>query len=128
MSQLEITDELEAAIAEVYRGSLEEFVGRRDALVKRLRANKQRENAERVKALRKPGRVAWVLDQIAHEEAAALQQLSAAIDHAQTADDVRSAFTKVKSAVSNIAAIGARLAVRAEQPVAPNVIAAAVHA
>ena len=118
----------DAAIADVYRGPLEQFVARRDALVKQLRASKQREHADRVKSLRKPSRVAWVLDNVVHEDAAAIQQLEAAIDHAQTGEDVRSAFTSVKAAVSNIAAIGARIAVRAEQPVAPAVISAAVHA
>ena len=78
-------NELETAILAVYRGPLEEFVTRRDALVKQLRAAKQREDADRVKALRKPSRTAWVLDNIVHEDPASIDQLAAAIDAGQTA-------------------------------------------
>src|SRR5688500_3586243 len=123
--------ELETAILAVYRGPLEEFVSRRDTLVKQLRAAKRREEADRVKALRKPSRTAWVLDTIVHEDPASIEQLAAAIDAGQTvqsAADVRSALETVRTAVRAVAAAGARVAIRAGQPIEANALVAAVHA
>ena len=123
--------ELETAILAVYRGPLEEFVSRRDALVKQLRAAKRREEADRVKALRKPSRTAWVLDTIVHEDPASIEQLAAAIDAGQTvqsAADVRLALETVRTAVRAVAAAGARVAIRAGQPIEANALVTAVHA
>ena len=72
MTQPPEPSELETALLAVYRGPLEEFVSRRDALAKQLRAAKRREDADRVKALRKPSRTAWVLDAIVHEDPASI--------------------------------------------------------
>jgi hypothetical protein len=123
-----IPDELAMAILAVYRGPFEEFITRRDALVKQLRASKQREAADRVKALRKPSRMAWVLDGVVHEDPASLEQLAAAIKEAQTGADLRAALETVKAAVRSVAAVGARVAVRAGQPIEPNAVIAAMHA
>ena len=123
--------ELETAILAVYRGPLEEFVSRRDALVKQLRAAKRREEADRVKALRKPSRTAWVLDNIVHEDPASIEQLVAAINAGQTvqsAADVRLALETVRTAVRAVAAAGARVAIRAGQPIEANALVTAVHA
>jgi hypothetical protein len=123
--------ELETAILAVYRGPLEEFVSRRDALVKQLRAAKRREEADRVKALRKPSRTAWVLDNIVHEDPASIEQLVAAINAGQTvqsAADVRLAVETVRTAVRAVAAAGARVAIRAGQPIEANALVTAVHA
>ena len=123
--------ELGTAILAVYRGPLEEFVSRRDALVKQLRAAKRREEADRVKALRKPSRTAWVLDTIVHEDPASIEQLAAAIDagkSVQSAADVRLALETVRTAVRAVAAAGARVAIRAGQPIEGNALVAAVHA
>lgn len=115
----------------VYRGPLEEFVSRRDALVKQLRAAKRREDADRVKALRKPSRTAWILDSVIHEDPGALDQLSAAITAAQTVHsgaDLRSAMDNVRAAIRDVAAAGARVAIRAGQPIDASALVTAVHA
>jgi len=120
--------ELEAAIVAVYGGPLDEFVSRRDALVKQLRAAKRREDADRVKLLRKPSRMAWVLDTLVHEDSASIERLAAAIGAAQTGTDLRAAVETVKAAVRDVAAAGARVAIRAGHPIEANAIATAVHA
>lgn len=123
--------ELETAMLAVYRGPLEEFVSRRDALAKELRAAKRREDADRVKALRKPSRTAWVLDNIVHEDPVVLEQLSAAISAAQTVHsgaDLRAAMENVRAAIRDVAAAGARVAIRAGQPIDASTLVTAVHA
>jgi hypothetical protein len=120
--------ELETAIVAVYRGPLEDFVSRRDALVKQLRAAKRREDANWVKLLRKPSRMAWVLDNIVDEDSASIEQLAAAISEAQKGADLRTTVDTVKAAVRAVAAAGARVAIRAGQPIEGNAIATAVHA
>jgi hypothetical protein len=112
----------------VYQGPFEEFVSRRDALVKRMRAEKRPVDAALVKALRKPSRMAWVLDHVVGEDPESIDRLGAAIAGAQTAVDLRTALETVKDAVRAVAAVGARVAVRAGQPIEPNAIATAVHA
>ncbi len=124
-------NELETAIPAVYRGPLEEFVSRRDALVKQLRAAKRREDADRVKALRKPSRTAWVLDHIVHEDPASIEQLTAAITAAQTVQsgaDLRVALDNVRTTIRDVAAAGARVAIRAGQPIDASTLVTAVHA
>jgi len=128
MTQPLIPMELEAAIVAVYRGPLEAFVNRRDALVKQLRAAKRREDADRVKLLRKPSRMAWVLDNIVDDDGGSIEQLTAAIRDAQRGTDLRTALETVKAAVRAVAAAGARVAIRAGQPIDANMIATALHA
>src|SRR5687767_7115413 len=53
--------ELQRAVAAVYGGPFEDFVRRRDALAKELRAAGNRDAAALVKNLRKPSRAAWAL-------------------------------------------------------------------
>jgi len=131
MTESQESSELEAAMLAVYRGPLEEFVSRRDALVKQLRAAKRREDADRVKALRKPSRTAWVLDNIVHEDPLVLEQLSATISAAQTVQsgaDLRAAMENVRAAIRDVAAAGARVAIRAGQPIDASTLVTAVHA
>jgi len=131
MTESQESSELEAAMLAVYRGPLEEFVSRRDALVKQLRAAKRREDADRVKAVRKPSRTAWVLDNIVHEDPLVLEQLSATISAAQTVQsgaDMRAAMENVRSAIRDVAAAGARVAIRAGQPIDASTLVTAVHA
>ena len=131
MTEPQETSELEAAMVAVYRGPLEEFVRRRDALVKELRAAKRREDADRVKALRKPSRTAWVLDSIVHDDPSVLEQLSAAISAAQTVHsgaDLRTAMENVRAAIRDVAAAGARAAIRAGQPMDASALVTAMHA
>jgi len=131
MTQPEESSELETAVVAVYRGPLEEFISRRDALAKELRAAKRREDADRVKALRKPSRTAWVLDNIVHEDTSVLDQLTAAIRAAQTVHsgaDLRAALDNVRTAIRDVAAAGARVAIRAGQPIDASALVTAVHA
>ena len=123
--------ELETALLAVYRGPLEEFVSRRDALVKQLRAAKRREDADRVKALRKPSRTAWVLDNIVHEDPAPIEQLAAAIGAAQAVQsgaDLRAVLDNVRTAIRDVATAGARVAIRAGQAIDASTLVTAVHA
>ena len=131
MTEREEASELETALLAVYRGPLEEFVSRRDALVKQLRAAKRREDADRVKALRKPSRTAWVLDSVVHEDPASIAQLSAAISAAQTVQsgaDLRAVLDNVRTAIRDVATAGARVAIRAGQPIDASTLVTAVHA
>jgi hypothetical protein len=131
MTESQESSELEAAMLAVYRGPLEEFVSRRDALAKELRAAKRREDADRVKALRKPSRTAWVLDNIVHEDPASIEHLSAAIGAAQSVQsgaDLRAAMENVRAAIRDVAAAGARVAIRAGQPIDASTLVTAVHA
>jgi hypothetical protein len=131
MTQPQDPNELETALLAVYRGSLEEFVSRRDALAKQLRAAKRRDDADRVKALRKPSRTAWVLDTIVHEDPVAIEQLVEAINAAHTVQsgaDLRAALEAIRAAVRAVAAVGARVAIRAGQPVDASVLSMALHA
>lgn len=120
--------DLSAAILAVYQGPYDEFVSRRDALAKQLRAEKRRDDAVLVKALRKPTRMAWVLNRVDAEDPESLSRLNAAIAGAQNAVDLRTAFEALKDAVRAVAAAGARVAVRAEHPLEPNAIAGAIQA
>src|SRR4051812_30572238 len=120
--------ELATAVLEVYQAPFEEFVSRRDALVKQLRAEKRRDDAAMVKALGKPSRMAWTLDRVVAEDPESIDRLGAAIAGAQTAADLRTALDAVKEAVRVVAAVGARVAVRAGHPIEPNAIATALHA
>jgi hypothetical protein len=120
--------DLATAIVAVYQAPFEEFVSRRDALVKRMRAEKRPDDAALVKALRKPSRMAWVLNRVGGEDPESIERLAAATGGAQTAANLRTAIETVREAVSAIAAVGARVAVRAGHAIDPNAIATAVHA
>ena len=123
--------ELETALLAVYHGPFDEFISRRDALAKQLRAAKRREDADRVKALRKPSRTAWVLDTVVHEDPAVIEQLVKAINAAQTVQsgaDLRAAVETIRTAIRAVAAVGARVAIRAGQPIDANALVTALHA
>jgi hypothetical protein len=106
------TDDLDTAIADLYRGPLEEFVGRRDGLVKELRAEGRREEAQGVKGLRKPTRTAWALNAAVNEDPEAVERCAAAVAHALEAQsegsDVRRAYDELRAAVRRLAAAAAR--------------------
>jgi hypothetical protein len=128
MTQPQDPTELDTAIRGVYRGPVGDFISRRDALAKQLRADKRRDDADRVKALRKPSRTAWVLDNIVEEDPASLEQLGAAINAAQSGIDLRTALEAIRTAIRNVAAAGARVAIRAGQPIEANALVTALHA
>ena len=72
--------DLDAEIDRLYELDADEFVAGRDELVKRLRAEKRREDATAVKALRRPTVVAWALNQLARREREGIDELLAAGD------------------------------------------------
>jgi hypothetical protein len=57
---------LDDRIDALYAGPAEEFIAARDALVKELRAAKEKDGAATVKALRKPTVAAWAVNRVAH--------------------------------------------------------------
>jgi hypothetical protein len=128
VTQPPLETDLASAIAPIYQAPLEDFISRRDALVKQLRAEKRPADAALVKALRKPSRIAWALDAVIHEDPSSIERLSAAIAEAQTGVDLRTALETVKEAVRGVAAVGARATVRTGNPIEPNALAGAVYA
>lgn len=107
--------DLDTAFDAVYRGPLDEFISRRDALVKQLRTSKRRDDAERAKALRKPSRIAWVLNIAVQEDPEPSEQLAAAVQDALDAQsgargDLRAALDSVRVAVREFADAAARTA------------------
>jgi hypothetical protein len=59
----------------LYGADLEDFVGARDALAKKLRAEGDREGAAAVKKLPKPTRAAWAVNRLARERPDEVQAL-----------------------------------------------------
>ena len=57
---------LDDRIDELYAGPMDEFIAQRDAIVKELKAAKDKDAAAAVKALRKPTAAAWAVNQLAH--------------------------------------------------------------
>jgi hypothetical protein len=72
------SDALEQVADELYGLPPGEFTEARDALVKRLRADKERELANEVKALRKPTLAAWALNQLVRNRRKDVERLLAA--------------------------------------------------
>ena len=124
-------DELDAAAA-VYRGPLEEFVARRDALARELRAAGQRDDANRVKKLRKPTRTAWALDAAVHRDPASVERVATAVATMVAAQsgrgDVRSASEQLRVAVRQLAADAAGAAADGGHPVDRTSLVPAVMA
>src|SRR4051812_4609994 len=58
---------LDERIDALYAGPAEEFIAARDALVKELRALKDKDGAATVKALRKPTVAAWAVNRVVHQ-------------------------------------------------------------
>lgn len=75
------------AIDALYAGPPDEFVKRRDALAKRLRADGEREAADQVKALRRPTVAAWAVNQLARTEKMRLRGLFTAGERLRAAHE-----------------------------------------
>src|SRR4051812_33778839 len=67
-------------VDELYGLPLDEFTAARDALVKDLRKQKERERADEVKALRKPSAAAWLVNQLARTQSSEAKELLASAD------------------------------------------------
>ena len=119
---------LERAVASVYRGTLEDFVRRRDALARELRAAGQRDDAKAVKSLRKPSAVAWALDAAALD--GPIDVLVAAVETviATQGGDGRRAIADLRAAVREFAGHAARAATEAGQRSDPQELTNAVFA
>ena len=128
----DIDDGLEEGIAGVYGGPLEEFVQRRDALAKELRAAGKRESVPAVKALKKPSRVAWALNLAVLESPDAIDAVVTAVATTVEARiggrDVKAAILGLRAAVHELAGHAARAAERAGHRAEPGVLANAVFA
>ncbi|MGH6692394.1 MAG: hypothetical protein ACREF4_17135 [Gammaproteobacteria bacterium] len=113
--------ELESAIASVYAGPPEGFVGRRDALAKQLRAAGRREDANTVKGLRKPARMAWALNAAVHGGRGTIDRLGAAVAAILAAQsgsgDLRGAMGELRGAARGFADDAARAASEGGHPV-----------
>jgi hypothetical protein len=122
--------DLETSSANLYRGPLEEFVRRRDALVKELRAIGRRDEAETIRTLRKPSRAAWTLDNAVLADSTAIERLAHAVRAAMETQsngsgDLRAAFESVRSAVREFAEAAAQAAGQAgHQTDAPGIVPA----
>ena len=66
---------LDDELDRLYGLPLSEFVAARDELAKRLRGEGSREEAEQVKALRKPSVAAWLVNRVARERELDVQRL-----------------------------------------------------
>jgi hypothetical protein len=110
---------LEGTIANVYRGPLEDFVQRRDALAKELRSAGKRDAASTIKALRKPSRFAWALDMGVLESPQAFTALLDAIGETVGAQvsggDLRAAVAKLRAASREFATQATHAAEQAGQ-------------
>jgi hypothetical protein len=65
---------------DLYGLPLDQFTQERDALAKRLRADKERDEAHRVKRLRKPTVAAWAVNQLVRTQAKGIEALFEAGD------------------------------------------------
>jgi hypothetical protein len=63
-----MSDAVDRAADELYGEPLDEFIGRRDALAKELRAGGDRAAADAVKRLPKPTAPAWAINRLAREQ------------------------------------------------------------
>jgi hypothetical protein len=76
------------SVDDLFVGSLEDFVKRRDALVRDLKKDGDKDTAAAVKALRKPSTAAWAVNQVTRRQPDAIDDLVAA------AKDVHAAQAK----------------------------------
>ena len=117
------TDSLEQVADELYGLAPGEFTEARDALVKRLRADKERELANQVKGLRRPTVAAWALNQLVRNRRKDVEALLAAGEELREAQEQlvgggdRSAFqraaAKERELVAKLARDAASLAAEA---------------
>ena len=99
-------DPPDAIADELFGTPLADFIPRRDARAKELRKDKRREEADAVKALRKPSLSAWGLDQLARRDRELLDELlaaGAALRQARGGDTLRDATREERGAVARAA-------------------------
>jgi hypothetical protein len=111
--------DLDTDIDRLYAASRDAFVAERGALVKKLRASGEREEAAEVATLRKPTLVAWTVNQLAHTRRRDVDLLLDAgkriIDAQQTSiseggrKELDAAQTSLRTAVNGLAASAGEL-------------------
>ena len=132
---------VEEAADELYALSPAEFTGARDERAKALRKEGHRDDADAVKALRKPTVAAWALNQLARERPKELGRLLAAGENLRAAQDellaggdrkaFRDAAAKERDEVAKLAGEATKLAVEAGERASPALtdkVAATLHA
>src|SRR4051794_7646421 len=111
-------DNLRLPVDELYGLGLDEFVPRREALAKRLRADGRREEAAEVAALRKPSVAAWAANQAIRSQPRAARELWSAGDDLiaaheaiiagkKSGDALRAATTRHRAALRELLAAAA---------------------
>lgn len=99
----------DAVVDELLATGPEEFVARRTAIVKRLRAAGDRATADAVAKLRKPARLVWRLDAAARADRGAVARLVTAAADARAAQaggrggDLRAATAAIRDAIGELA-------------------------
>jgi hypothetical protein len=97
--------DLDTAVAELYRLPREEFTGARNDLVKRLRGDGNRAEADKVKALAKPTAAAWIVNRLSQDARADLRKLLSAGERmrkASTAAKLRAASAAEREAITGL--------------------------
>ncbi len=79
-----------------------DFVRERDALAKQLRAGGDRDEAARVKALRRPTVAAWAINQVARDKPDAVGALLDAAAKARGGRDMRRALADRRDAIAHV--------------------------
>ena len=132
---------VEQAADELYALPPSEFTRARDERAKALRKEGQREEADAVKALRKPTLAAWALNQLARRQPKEVEGLLAAGEKLRAAQEellaggdrraFQSAAAKERDQVAALAAEAADLAAKAGERASPGLeekVAATLHA
>ena len=104
---------LDDRIDRLYAGPAEEFIARRDALVKELKAVKDKDGAATVKALRKPTVAAWAVNQLAHN---ARRDVAKLLDIGDALREAPEALAAVADPDAGIAVQGGRLTTELAAP------------
>jgi hypothetical protein len=110
----------EEIVDELYGAPFDEFIARRDAAARELRREKRREEADAVKALRKPSLSAWAVNQLARRDPDRLSGLlaaGAALRAARGGDALRDATHEERGAVAELASVATAVLRDAGHPV-----------
>jgi len=80
-------DDLDASLDALFAREPGEFTGARDALARQLRADGRREDADRIRTLRRPSKLAAEINRLVREDAARVDALLAAEDELRAAQE-----------------------------------------